>query len=458
MMTNIRGIFRVPGVSGRPRFWRRRWWDLLAVLVATIIGSVPALARDHFVAASGASVARAPDGSRKAPWPGLYVALRDGDIRGGDRVVLAEGTHGRIYIPGIRFDQPVEIVAEVPGKTHVEGVQVANSRNLIFRGLNVWPRSPPDKARFLISTKADAEDISFIGLDIRGREDAPVSYMGWSKEDWIRTWRSDGVRLDGPRNHILDSRITGVASGIVLIGRGSSAIGNHVEGFSADAIRGLGDDSVYARNRVENCFAVDKNHDDAFQSWAPFDQPSAIRKISGVRIEANAFLEWTGPADHPLRCILQGIGLFDGAYENFVIRNNIVSVRAYHGIAVYGGRNVQIVNNTVVQPESKPQGYPWILLKDHKEGYPASGNLIANNMAMSVTNQSSDKAAIQRRTNLETRYPMRYYRDVPGGDFRLRSDSNILDAANPAFAPETDIDGTPRPRGAGPDFGAYEMP
>ncbi|HJQ83336.1 MAG TPA: right-handed parallel beta-helix repeat-containing protein, partial [Candidatus Binatia bacterium] len=46
---------------------------------------------------------------------------------------------------------------------------------------------------------------------------------------------------------------------------------------------------------------------------------------------------------------------------------------------------------------------------------------------------------------------------VPGSDFHLRADAPAIDAGTSAGAPAEDLDGGPRPVGAGVDVGAYEL-
>lgn len=433
------------------------WTRVLFGLVATIALTSAALAKDYYVASPNSSMVSAADGTKEAPWPDLSHALKSEELVEGDRIRLLDGDYGHVILRGLQPSFPIEVIPVTPGSVFFSSLLLDNSKNIYFQNVKVWPKEIDEERSHLVFTARNTDNITFKNFDVRGRADSPHTYMSWSKKDW-GDWGANAFHLRGTRNHVIDSNIVGVGFGIDLLGDNSSAIGNRIEGFSYDGIRGLGNQSHYRNNHIENCFSVNENHDDGFQSWAPFEDPAATRKVSGMVIEANTILEWTGPADHPLRCTLQGIGMFDGAYEDTIIRNNLVVVSAYHGISVYAGRNVQIVHNTVVHPSGNPGGYPWILLKDHKSGFPASGNLIANNIGMSVTNQSSDKTAVPARTNFKTRYPMRYYRDILGGDFRLKPDSNIIGAANPAYAPETDIEGKPRPQGKGPDFGAYEMP
>ncbi|PWW63339.1 right-handed parallel beta-helix repeat-containing protein [Actinokineospora spheciospongiae] len=49
------------------------------------------------------------------------------------------------------------------------------------------------------------------------------------------------------------------------------------------------------------------------------------------------------------------------------------------------------------------------------------------------------------------------FADPAGGDFHLTAGSPAVDAGSPRLAPAFDLDGTPRPAGAGHDVGAYEL-
>ena len=58
----------------------------------------------------------------------------------------------------------------------------------------------------------------------------------------------------------------------ISVGGASARIQNNlVDGFSADGLRGLGDDGLFEYNRVQNNLIQDPpdaNHDDGFQSWS----------------------------------------------------------------------------------------------------------------------------------------------------------------------------------------------
>jgi hypothetical protein len=170
------------------------------------------------------------------------------------------------------------------------------------------------------------------------------------------------------------------------------------------------------------------------------------------------FLEWTGRKSHPLRCTLQGIGLFDGTYKDLVIRNNLVAVSSYHGISVYGGDTVTITHNTVVDTFGDSVSFPWILVSPHKNGTPSRNVVLGNNLAMSYNLLPPLKSQFSPllNTNLRIRYPFRIFRNPKAFDFRLKRTSSANGAGRPEFSASPDIVGRVRPKGQNPDVGAYQ--
>ena len=445
VMTSDHGL--LPMRFSLPRLARRLGLTALAILVATA-----ASAADHHVAPLG--TVEEGDGSAASPWPSLAAAFASGRLAGGDRLLLQEGEHGPLVIGGQRFAPPLTIASAPGGRAHVDRIKVRDSHGLEIANLDVWPLAPlgvkdlsPGAA--LVAANPGSSDIVLAGLDIRGGPDAPDAYFNWTLENWQKDWRASGVFLGGPDMILRDSVLSGVSNAISAMGDRDQVINNRIHGFSRDALRGYGTGAVFRGNHIQDCFIVDKSHRDAFQSWtgAGSGDRTAIDRIT---ISDNTIIEWTGPKDHPLRCKLQGIALFRGPYRNWVISNNLIAVSAYHGIALYGGKNSEVVHNTVVQVDGVPGKAPWIMIKDTGD---TNGNLIANNAAM--TFKIPHNTAIERG-NLKIGAPLQELVNVPGRDYRPRSGSALVGAADGAIGAQLDLAGRKRP--ARPAIGAFEAP
>lgn len=89
------------------------------------------------------------------------------------------------------------------------------------------------------------------------------------------------------------------------------------------------------------------------------------------------------------------------------------------------------ITNSVIWNNSPNEvcGNPSITYSDIKGGYPGEGNI------------DTDP----------------FFVDPDNDDYNLTSESPCIDTATPEGAPATDIEGTPRPQGAGFDMGAYEF-
>jgi parallel beta-helix repeat protein len=174
-------------------------------------------------------------------------------------------------------------------------------------------------------------------------------------------------------------------------------------------------------------------------------------------IEGNVIIEWVNPEDHPWRCSLQGIGLFDGYYDNLTIINNVVSATQYHGISVHGARGAKIINNTVANTLGLVGKYPWIEVLPRRDGAPTTDVLVANNIAMSIQGIASDVDRIVFRNNSIVGIPSQVFENLAVFDYRPKASSGFIDTGDATVAPPTDVMGQKRPSGPLPDRGAYEV-
>ncbi len=390
-----------------------------------------------------------------ATFANFNALAQSGQLKGGDRVFLLDGYHGPLVIKDLTFTTPITI-AQMPGQTaQVEMIGVYNSSNIIMRDFKVWAMSPNAGSGAMIRTYASSSDITFANLDVRSVANAGT-YMQWSKATWLANKRL-GFLLQGTKMSAIGNRLTGTYHAIQTEGRYATVTGNIVDGFSGDAMRSLGDDSVVRGNKVQNCFQIDGNHADGFQSFSrgPGGTPGT-GTVFNLTIENNKILEWTSTTSNALRCKLQGIGMFDGMFDGAQIRNNLVVVSGYHGISVSGALRTKISHNTVVNPSGQATGYPWIKISPHKNGTPSKNVTVANNTVNSLkayTNATNNNLAVN---NVVVKSAASEFTSVAKGDFTLLPSAKSANAGAAAYAMPVDILGVARPRGAAPDAGAYE--
>lgn len=431
---------------------------LVALVLSTLAGA--SWARDHYVIPPKTMEIEKSDGSRTAPWTTLWGALNnEGGATSGDRIILLPGHYGDIFLQVPVFDPPVRIEPLEPGSVHMTSLRVTKGGGLTFSGLSFWPRVAKKRPKYMIETFPKVSHVRFEGLTMRGAPPSAPHWIDWSKDDWKFNWAPNAVSLGGPDNALVNSTLTAINFAVTAKGDRTEISGNTVTGFAGDALRALGDHARVSNNTVRDCVAINGNHDDGFQSWSNKKGQNGKLPQTGLIVENNSFIEWTGAKDHPLRCSLQGIGLFDGFYEDVTIRNNIVLVSAYHGISVYGGRGVRILNNTVLHVDGKAGlRHPWIMVNDKKNGDPARRVLVENNIATDFRMAlRSEKANFDRRYNATLRYPARLFPNVAAGDVITTIQKNdLVDAGNPQSTPKTDRFGRVRPLGNGPDIGAVE--
>lgn len=411
-------------------------------------------AADWFVAPLDKPASQPGKGTMDAPFASVTAAIESGLVKGGDRILLQDGEYGYLTLRNAVFDSTVTIMSLNDRKAHFDGIFLRdNGRFIRLENLSVWPNDPskvPSWPPGLVSTMGSVTDIVVRNLDVRSEKNA-ADFESWDAARW-EARKYDGIRLDGARSRAALNQVTGLYSGVVLTGNDSQAVGNVVNGFNGDALRGLGDNNVFRYNRVYNCVKTDENHDDGFQSWAG---PSG--SIKGLVLDGNSIIEWTGAPDHPLRCQLEGIGLFDGFYDDITITNNLTLTTQYHGITVCGARNAKIVNNTVINQDGTSLTSPYIFVCDHKNGTPSSDVLVANNLATRFLGSASVQNRVVFRSNTVVSNRAAVFADPATFDYRPKRDSGFIDTADPTVAPLRDILRQSRPGGNLPDRGAYEV-
>jgi len=322
-----------------------------------------AFAADHHVGAGGAQ-----------------ALIDSGVLKGGDRLILGPGFHGSIVIDELMFDEPVVVIPESDTLSQLDHLLIRNSAGWRFERVSIITREDKMPSADLVGV-FESRNIHLHDLTIASAPDSE----GWTAEEWRQLARN-GIVISGSDVSITNNSIRNVRHGITSTAKNAWVEGNTIELFSGDGIRALGDDSAYIGNSIETCVQVDDNHDDGIQSWSLDAEGRPGRGVvRNVRVEGNLIVN----GDHPLTCTLQGIGLFDGIFENWTIRDNRVVVDHWHGITVMGARNVAIFDNTVLDSRPGAPGAPWISITAHKDGRVSQNSVIARNVTLPFSGGSS---------------------------------------------------------------------
>jgi Right handed beta helix region len=464
----------MPRDSGRPSGGR-----LLPLLLAIALAG-PAVAADFYVDPLIGSPGG--DGSAGNPWRtlqevidsdlietrqwesypyqeglGLVIVNEGAPVKAGDTLWLRSGYHGEVVIHDAYNAATITISAQPGQQPLASRLELRSVQNWIVRGLSISPSyaDPP----IAPGTIASIEDHNFFGpswdVELADSEIFTVAdAAGWGAAEWIDA--SSGIGVDSDRVTVRGNTVRNVRFGITADGAGDLISRNLVDGFSADGMRGLGDDSVYEYNRIQNCYVSDAqgdpNHDDGFQSWSLGPGGPGTGEVRNVVLRGNVVINYLDAAN-PLNTSMQGIGCFDGMFVDWVVENNVVITDHWHGISFYGMIDSRIVGNTVIDVNGSSPGPPWILVTDN-DGVPSQNVVVRNNLA---TDYVLDAIALTADHNLEFELGDAGLLFVtPPYDLRLLPGTAAVDSGSPDLAPPIDVDGIPRPQGAGFDLGAHE--
>jgi hypothetical protein len=380
----------------------------------------------------------------------LSIKNEGGPVRAGDTLILLDGFHGEFNLRGAYNESAITIKAATGHRPMLSRIFLSAAANWRFEGVVISPSEAPVSTTASMVTveshrwHGPSSRVLVENCELYSVEDA----SGWTMEQWD-TLAYNAISVSGDCITVRDNLCRNVNFGISVNGNRSLVSGNTVENFAGDGLRGLGNDLVFEYNVVKNCYDVNANHDDGFQSWSINDDPPRERVV----LRGNTFINYEDP-NQPFRGTLQGIGCFDGPYVDWVVENNLVITDHWHGISLYGALNCSIVNNTVVDINNTSPGPPWIMVSPHKNGTPSQGCVIRNNIAATITATGN---TVEDHNHLLTAEDHLFI-DPDRFDYHLRAENHspVIDQGSDDSAPFNDRDGATRPKGKGVDIGCYE--
>jgi hypothetical protein len=382
---------------------------------------------------------KADDGSSAYPWRTLAEVFSENHtFEAGDTIFLLSGHHESVIVSGINAGYVTILPLEGQVPT-LKKLTFSNAKKWKVTGLTISPETAPSYSRStLITINSSASEITV---------DSCYAYSIEDNTPWSA----------GDQNILSNNHFLNVDHGILVEAEGQDNLiqNNVIENFSGDGMRGIGNYNTFEYNTVKNCYDVDDNHDDGFQSYSRGPGGTVgTGTVYGIVLRGNTILNYTDP-NQPMRGTLQGIGCFDGMFEDWEVENNVIITDHWHGITLMGAINCMIINNTVVDRNNTSPGPPWISITKHKDGTLGTGNVVRNNL---TTSMSNDAGIGTVDFNILVSNYNDFFMDYDHFDLRLKEGCPAIDAGTDEEAPMIDKDGVTRPQGAGFDVGAYEYP
>lgn len=395
------------------------------------------------------------------PWSTLEAVFATGkNFAVGDTIHCRNGFHGSPVITGDPGNGAVTILAESGHMPRLKGLVFSNASHWIVSGLDLSPMNAGpgfDKRPIVIIGR----DCRFITID-RCTIYHAMDITGWLASNFNERMGT-GIDCKGAdctftRNHIKNTRYSIAVKPTAVR---ATARYNLIEYILEDGIRCLADDGLYEYNTLRDWYGVTRrDHDDGFQSWTDGPGKGVIYRNT---IRGNLIINLTDP-ENPFpgkksmgAYASDGIGLFDGMYDGWVIENNVIINDNGHGIALFGGVNCRVSNNTVIKnPHRLNDDFPWITITRHKNGTLGSGNLLINNLSSiaPIDRFAIAPGVMQSGNQFVGADTDAYFVDYAHRDLHLKAGSPAIDAGTRDNAPAIDFDR--RARSVPYDVGAYE--
>jgi hypothetical protein len=285
----------------------------------------------------------------------MVVKNSGAPVKAGDTLMLRTGYHDTLYASEYYNDDYITIMAQSGHTPRLGFVRLRSGCKWRLQGLHISPEFMPGPK---VTTLINFENHGWSGASFDCIAVACTAYTvmdasAWSLNDWD-TKSCNAMSLPGKKMKASGNHFKNVNFGISVSGDSCLVEYNTVENFAGDGLRGLGDYDIFQYNVIKNCYDVNANHDDGFQSWSVGDNGVGTGVVKGMILRGNTIINYEDP-NQPFRGTLQGIGCFDGMFEDWRVENNVVITDHWHGITLSGSKNCVIINNGQEQPHDFPE-------------------------------------------------------------------------------------------------------
>lgn len=392
----------------------------------------PAASTGHSFYVDPAVGSMSNNGSANAPWSALSAVIEaglftNGTIKAGDTVYLRSGEHGSITLSGNNSDF-VTISAEANATPVISSVNITGSK-WIIKGLTIQSLGST-----LVDVRSSASSIIIAGNHILSQQDVSA----WTQAEW-RSNSSTAVWVKGQCTTVLNNNIENIKWGIFESADHELVQGNTINNIANDGMQITASDITIRSNRLTNFLDIgDGNHADMIQAWN-----TSSNVFHDITIDSNIGINQADP-DLPFpNGDTQGITEFDGQWDRYNVINNVVVTSHWHGIAIYGATNANLINNTVFG--DNPSHVPWIGVFDSTEGAHPVNNIVRNNLAANYhypsTGYTQDhNVTVSNPATAVVKFDTTNY----VFDLRLKAGSLAIGAGTATGAPATDFAGATR--------------
>jgi len=304
---------------------------------------------------------------------GLNAALAN--ARGGEVLGLAPGGYA-IQLSGRSFASPVVITSANPAKPAKIGwIKLEDVSNLTFTRLEIARAAKPGESveGAYIGKVGGGSNITFDSVWVHGSlDDDPSNDV-------------TGISIGGTKNaRVINSEFEQLGRAVVFGAIRNSVIANNkIHDIRSDGFDFAQSNNVLIEgNHFSASHRVAKDHPDGIQFWTR----NTKRPSTDIIIRNNQIMQGHGSG-------MQGIFMRDETenmpFERITIENNLIlGSNMANGIFIANGRQLKILNNTVVSP-TDDKNPVWIkLISVHDVTF-------EGNIADVGGNKSPDRAKIK---------------------------------------------------------------